>query len=61
MFEVPEHLYIPVDEDGNGPLDADEEPYAIVCWCSAGQECTVNVPHRLADESAVNGDETTGT
>ncbi|MFS0703144.1 hypothetical protein AB6N23_01345 [Cellulomonas sp. 179-A 9B4 NHS] len=30
MFEVPEHLPIEVDEDGNGPAIGSG---VIVCWC----------------------------
>lgn len=41
MFEVPDHLLIPVNEQGEGPLDADEKPWALVCWCSEGQKCQV--------------------
>jgi hypothetical protein len=32
MFDLPDHLLIPVDGDGNGPVDeADAHHWA--CWC----------------------------
>lgn len=32
MFDIPEHMIIPVDEDGNGPVD-EAEAHHWVCWC----------------------------
>lgn len=34
MYELPVHLLIPVDENGDGPLDIhDPNIAAFVCWC----------------------------
>lgn len=40
MFEVPDHLPIPVDREGRGPL-ADNDPHFdhIECWCADGLAC----------------------
>lgn len=32
MFELPEHLLIPVDADGNGPAEP-ENTAREACWC----------------------------
>ena len=32
MFDLPEHLAMPVDKNGDGPADG-ADIYRIVCWC----------------------------
>lgn len=38
MFDVPEHLIIPVNEQGQGPVD-EAEAHHWACWC--GKESCV--------------------
>ena len=33
MYEVPEHLPIPINSDGGGPETDPELVVDIVCWC----------------------------
>lgn len=47
MFDVPDHLLIPVDAAGRGPLDEGDPAVAgEVCWCADGPACRVVVPVR---------------
>jgi hypothetical protein len=40
MFDVPEHLTIPVNKYGQGPLeDGDPTFDHYSCWCSSGDNC----------------------
>lgn len=32
MFDLPEHMLIPVNEDGDGPVD-EADAARWVCWC----------------------------
>jgi hypothetical protein len=43
MYDLPEHLPMPVDDMGNGPVD-DAEAHRIVCWCPKGESCRVVLP-----------------
>jgi hypothetical protein len=43
MYELPEHLLIPVDDMGRGPVD-DAEAHRLVCWCPKGAGCRVVWP-----------------
>lgn len=40
MFDLPVHLYVLLNEDGDGPVGPDE---AIMehCWCPDGARCAV--------------------
>jgi hypothetical protein len=38
MWDMPDHLAIPVDELGNGPAD-EADTVATACWCG-NWECT---------------------
>lgn len=33
MFDLPEHLPLPVNAQGQGPADPDDT-VAVVCWCN---------------------------
>lgn len=57
MFDIPEHLAIPVNEWGDGPLDVDEVPYAVICWCNRQALCPVVRAKITYGESDVNGDD----
>lgn len=38
MFDVPEHLMIPVNKDGQGPAD-ENETVGMACWCGGKEDC----------------------
>lgn len=33
MYDLPEHLWMGVNADGEGPMDTAEEVHHWVCWC----------------------------
>jgi hypothetical protein len=39
MFDVPEHLWVPVNADGDGPVAVWEADH-WACWCKDGVACT---------------------
>lgn len=52
MFEIPEHLPIPVDKNGDGPADP-ASTVAWACWCGLGlwgqHPEDVQPPHQTED------------
>lgn len=36
MPDVPEHMLVPVDKDGSGPVE-DQDADHWVCWCGPGR------------------------
>lgn len=58
MVDVPDHLLIPVNQHGQGPVD-EAATVALACWCGT-QACPVDLDAKIADirrrkESAVDG------
>ena len=46
MYDVPDHLLIPVTADGKGPAD-ETDAHHMECWCRMGQQCPVQPPAPL--------------
>ena len=38
MWDVPDHMLIPVNKYGQGPADADEA-VGEACWCGGKEDC----------------------
>lgn len=41
--DIPEHLYIGVTEEGEGPA-LFPDIYEFACWCRAGRDCPILPP-----------------
>lgn len=33
MYDIPEHCWIGVDGNGDGPVDLYEQAHRWICWC----------------------------
>lgn len=49
MFELPEHMALPVTADGDGPAFGGDVA-RWQCWCRAGASCTVVPPTEYEPE-----------